>query len=196
TDQGALVAQQSAQVAQDQAQVESSRLQVEYAQLRSPIDGVTGVRQVDPGNLVHVNDPQGIVLITQLDPIAVVFTLPEDELAPIARELARGPLEVDAFASDATTRLGSGKLALIDNQIDASTATIKLKARFDNPAHALWPNQFVKARLSLTTLHGALTVPATAIQRGPQGTFVYVVSDKDTVALKPVVVERVEGELA
>ena len=195
-DQRALVAQSEASVQQDKAQLESARLQVEYARLVSPIDGVTGVRQVDPGNIVHVNDPAGVVLITQLDPIAIVFTLPEDELPRVQKELARGPLAVDAFARDGSTKLATGTLALIDNQIDPTTATIKLKARFDNKDHTLWPNQFVKARLLLTTVRGALTVPASAIQRGPQGTFVYVAGDDNKVSMKPVEVAQIEGDNA
>jgi multidrug efflux system membrane fusion protein len=195
-DQQTVVDQLEAQVRADQAQVEQARLQLDYARITSPIDGVTGVRLVDPGNFVQANDPNGIVIVTQLDPISVIFTLPQDDLPAVSEQMARGPLTVAALSRDGAKELGRGQVEVIDNQINATTATIRLKATFPNPKRALWPNQFVKARLHLTTRQGALTVPAVAIQRGPKGPFVYVVGPDQKAALRPVEVEGIEGEVA
>jgi multidrug efflux system membrane fusion protein len=194
--QRTLVDTSQAAIRADEAQIESARLQLDYAAIKAPIDGVTGVRLVDPGNLVHTNDPTVIVVITQLDPIAVMFTLPEDDLPRVAKELARGPLRVEAFNRDGTQRLAEGTLALVDNQINAQTATIRLKAKLPNPERQLWPNQFIKARLRLATREGALVVPAAALQRGPQGTFVYVVGDGDIAKARAVEIESTQGEIA
>ncbi len=180
----------------DEAAIESARLNLDYARITSPVDGVTGVRIVDPGNVVHASDANGIVVVTQLDPIAVIFTLPQDELPRIAREMERGPLDVQAFSRDGATRLGQGRLELIDNQINQATATLRLKAILPNPHRALWPNQFVKARLLLAVRKGALVVPATALQRGPNGTFVYVVGKDSTVTPRPVQVEPPRTDVA
>ena len=195
-DQGALVAQLQGTVLADQAQIENARLQLDYARIKSPIDGVTGVRLVDPGNLVHASDTTGIVVVTQMDPIAVLFTLPQDDLPDVSRAQTAGPLAVDALTRDGGRTLATGQLELIDNQINQGTATMRLKAIFPNPDRALWPNQFVTARLRLTVRKGALVVPAAAVQRGPQGTFVYLVGDGDRADLRVVTVERIEGELA
>jgi membrane fusion protein, multidrug efflux system len=195
-DQQTQADQFAATVGIDQAQVETARLNLDYARIVSPIDGVTGIRQVDPGNLVHANDANGIVVITQLDPIAVLFTLPQDDLPRVSKAMAEGPLSVEALSRDGNLRLGTGKVLLIDNQITQTTATIRLKALFPNPENALWPNQFVKARLLLTTRAGALVVPTPAIQRGPKGTFVYVVGSGNTVAVRPVDLDSTEGPLA
>lgn len=180
----------------DQAQIENARLQLDYAAIKAPIDGVTGVRQVDPGNLVHANDQTGIVVITQLDPIAVLFTLPEDDLPRVSKQLASGAMKVEAWNRDATQKLADGTLELIDNQINAQTATMRLKAKFPNAERALWPNQFIKARLQLATREGAIVVPAAVVQRGPQGTYAYVVGDGDIVSVRNVEVEVTQGELA
>jgi membrane fusion protein, multidrug efflux system len=190
----ATAAQMEGTVQMDRAAIESARLNLAYARITAPVDGVTGVRLVDPGNLVRANDAGGIVVVTQLDPIAVLFTLPQDELPRLAAEMQRGHLQVQVFARDGTTLLGAGELLLIDNQINQSTATLRLKAKFANPRRALWPNQFVKARLLLTTRHGVLVVPATAIQRGPSGSFVYVIAE-DRATPRAVKAE-VRGELA
>ena len=195
-DQGALVAQLEGTVLADQAQIENAKLQLDYARIKSPIDGVTGVRLVDPGNLVHAADTTGIVVVTQMDPIAVLFTLPQDDLPEVARAQAGGPLPVEALTRDGAQTLATGQLELIDNQINQGTATMRLKAIFPNPDRALWPNQFVTARLRLTVRKGALVVPAAAVQRGPQGTFVYLVGEGDCAELRVVTVERIEGELA
>jgi multidrug efflux system membrane fusion protein len=195
-DQQALVNQLTGTVLADQATIENAKLQLDYARIKSPIDGITGVRLVDPGNIVHAADTTGIVVVTQMDPIAVLFTLPQDDLPDVARAQAGGPLTVEAQSRDGAQTLGTGQLELIDNQINQGTATMRLKAIFPNPDRALWPNQFVKARLRLTVRKGVLVVPAAAVQRGPQGTFVYVVGDGDRADLRVVTVERIEGELA
>ncbi len=195
-DQKALADSAAAAVQADRAQANSASLQLEYSRIKSPIDGVTGVRLVDPGNIVHAGDANGIVVVTQLDPMAVVFTLPEDDLPRVTKALAAGPVDVEAYSRDASSLLAKGRLLLIDNQVNQQTATIKLKASFPNPDRALWPNGFVKARLLLTTQKGALVVPATAIQRGPQGTFVYLVDAANKVAVRKVVVDSTEAEHA
>ena len=183
-------------VRMDRAAIEIARLNVDYARITSPLDGVTGIRLVDPGNVVHPTDQNGIVVVTQLDPMAVIFTLPQDELEPVSNELAKGPLQVEAYSRDGATLLGTGELALIDNQINPSTSTIRLKALLPNPRRVLWPNQFVNVRLRLETRRGALTLPASAVQRGPSGLFVYVVNADSTVAQRAMVLETTQGNLA
>jgi len=195
-DQASLVGQLEGAVQLDRAQIDSARLNLDYASIRSPIDGVTGVRQVDPGNLVRATDVNGLVLITQLDPIAVLFSLPQDDLPRVMNELAKGPLQVEAWSRDGATRLSAGQLALVDNQINAATSTMRLKAFFPNPQRLLWPSQFVKARLLLTTRREALVVPATVPQRGPEGTFAYVIAPDQTVSARPIEVELSQGDLA
>ncbi|MEA2748088.1 MAG: rane fusion protein multidrug efflux system [Myxococcales bacterium] len=195
-DQRALVAQLDATTRADKAQVENARLLLDYARITSPIDGVTGLRQVDPGNLVHASDANGIVLITQVDPIAVIFTLPQDDLPRVQRAMKDGKVAVDAFARDGIQKLGTGELLLVDNQVNAQTATIRLKSVVPNADHVLWPNAFVKARMHLTTVKGALVVPASVVQRGPSGTFAYVVSNDRTVSPRPVEVASIEGDIA
>lgn len=214
-DQQALVGQQEGSVRVDQAQVQNARLLLEYARVTAPIDGITGIRQVDPGNLVRQGDATGIVTITQIDPIAVLFTLPQDDLPKVARAMnehaaalgrdggvsgdakaAPEGLPVEAWSREGQELLGTGQLLVIDNQINPSTATIRMKAVFANPRRALWPNLFVKARLRLTVRRGALVVPLSAVQRGPRGTFVYVVTPEQTAALRPVELEQSTGELA
>jgi len=185
-----------AAVQADQAQIEAANLNLDYARITSPIDGLTGVRQVDMGNVVHASDPNGIVLVTRLDPIAVLFTLPQDDLPEVSAAMANGQLTVELYSRDGATKLGEGKLLLIDNQINAATATLKLKAIADNPGHTLWPNQFVKARLRLEVQHGAKTMPAEALQTGPNGPFVYTVNADNTVAATPVKVSLIQGDTA
>ncbi len=192
-DQRALVDQLKGTIQSDQAQIENAKLQLVYARITSPIDGVTGIRLVDAGNLVHAADQTGIVVVTQLDPIAILFTLPQDELARVVKSQAAGPPQVEALSQDGASVIGTGELALVDNQINQNTATIRLKAIFPNPAHTLWPNQFVKTRLRLGVKKGALVVPSAAVQRGPQGTFVYVVTDDGKAQVKPIQVDTIEG---
>jgi multidrug efflux system membrane fusion protein len=195
-DQRALVEQYRASAQGDQAQIETARLQLDYARIKSPIAGVTGVRQVDPGNLVHPSDANPIVVVTQLDPIAVLFTLPQDDLPRVAAAQARGAPVVEAIARDEGKTIATGKLVLVDNQINQATATIRLKAIFPNPDKTLWPNQFVKARIQLDVRKGALVIPAVAVQHGPQGTFVYVVGADDKAEMKPITVVFLQGDEA
>jgi multidrug efflux system membrane fusion protein len=154
------------------------------------------VRQVDPGNIVHAADATGIVVVTQLDPIAVLFTLPEDDLPRVAAAQAAGPLVVEALPRDGAQALATGTLEVVDNQINTATATIRCKALFPNPQHVLWPNQFVKTRLQLSVRKGAIVIPAVAVQRGPQGTFVYAVGADETAQSRPVTLDVLEGDQA
>jgi len=194
--QRTLVAQTDAAIQSDQAQIASARLNLDYSRITSPVAGVTGVRLVDPGNIVHPSDSTGIVVVTQLDPIAVMFTLPEDDQLRVSQAMAERPLSVDAFSRDGVKKLGTGQVLLIDNQINTTTATIRLKATFANGDHALWPNAFVKARLVLATNKGALALPNSTIQRGPQGTFVYVVKSDQTVEVRAIEVATIQGDTA
>jgi len=194
--QRTLVAQTDAAIQADQAQIASARLNLDYSRIVSPVTGVTGVRLIDPGNIVHASDSSGMIVVTQLDPIAVMFTLPEDDQLRISQAMAKGPLDVDAFSRDGTKKLGTGQVLLIDNQINTTTATIRLKAIFANTDHALWPNAFVKARLVLATNKGALALPNNTIQRGPQGTFVYVMKSNQTVEARSIEVATIQGDTA
>jgi multidrug efflux system membrane fusion protein len=195
-DQQALVDQYDATVKSDQATAESAKLNLDYAHITSPIDGVTGVRLIDPGNIVHAADTTGFVVITQLDPMSVVLTLPEDDLPRISEKFGQGALSVEAYSRDGLIKLGVGKLSLVDNEINQTTATIRLRAIFDNPKSALWPNEFVKARLLLTMQKDAIVVPAAAIQRGPLGTFVYVVGGDSTASTQNVEIDSIQGDSA
>jgi multidrug efflux system membrane fusion protein len=185
-DQRAQVGQYEGTVKGDEAAVENAKLQIIYSRITSPIDGVTGVRQVDPGNIVHATDTNGIVVITQLDPIAVFVTLPEDDLAAISKQMALGGVTAQALSRDGTVDYGSGTVALIDNQINPATGTLRLKAIFPNPQHLLWPNQFVKVRVMLGVRKNAIAVASSVLQRGPQGPFVYLVEGDQTVEVRPV----------
>jgi multidrug efflux system membrane fusion protein len=193
-DQVALVAQLRGTVAADSASIDSARLNLDYAHITSPIDGVTGIRLVDQGNLVHSSDAGGIVVLTTLDPIAVIFTLPQDNLSVIAEEQAKGGISVQAMSRDGGTKLADGTLAVIDNQILTATATIRLKALFPNPNHALWPNQFVKTRLLISTRKNALVIPAAVVQHGPTGDFAYAVGPDMAAVVKPVKVDVMQGD--
>ena len=193
--QKSLVTQLEATVNADQAAIESAKVLLAYTTIASPIDGRTGIRQVDAGNIVHANDANGLVVITQLKPISVVFILPEQTLASIQQQMqaAGSELPVVAVSQDNTTVLGEGKLAVIDNQIDQSSATIKLKATFPNADLRLWPGQFVNARLLLTVRKGSVVVPDSVIQRGPEGAFVFVIKDDQTVEVRPIKVAARSG---
>ncbi len=195
-DQRMMLGQAEGNLSADQAQIANAQLQLDYARIKSPIDGVTGVRQVDAGNVVHPNDQNGIVVITQLNPIAVFFTLPEENLARVSKELAQGEVTVEALGGENATKLGEGRVVLIDNQINSTTATIRLKAIFPNADRQLWPNQFVKARMLLRTQKDALVIPAEAVQRGPKGTMVYVIGADDTVKPRPVEIDSNQGDVA
>ena len=185
--QAALVQQNRGTVQADQAQVDTQKLNLTYCRIVAPIGGRVGLRQVDPGNYAQTSDPTGLVVITQLQPISVIFTLPEDNLPAVLRRLNAGAaLTVTAFDRTGETKLDTGILQTVDNQIDTTTGTVKLRAVFDNPEQILFPNQFVNVRLLVDTLHDVSIVPTAAIQRGAPGTFVYVVKPDDTVAAQPV----------
>jgi multidrug efflux system membrane fusion protein len=194
--QRALVAQLEATIKGDDATIENAAVQLGYTTITAPISGRTGIRLVDQGNIIHATDASGLVVITQLQPISVIFTLPEDSLPQIAREMASGPLEVAILSRDEKTELDRGTLALVDNQIASATATIKLKATLPNSANLLWPGQFVKARLLLRTQRNVLTVPPNAVQRGAQGLFAYVVKPDQTADLRPLKVGQIDGAVA
>jgi multidrug efflux system membrane fusion protein len=195
-DQNMLVGQLEGSVRADRASIDQAKLMLDYAHICSPIDGITGVRLVDPGNLVHPTDATGIVVVTQIDPIAVLFTLPQDDLPRVSAAMAEGKLVVQALVRDGSAVLATGELGLVDNQINTATATIRLKAIFANPNHVLWPNQFVKARLVLGTQRNALVVPAVAVQNGPSGPFVYLVDADQKAVPRPVEVAVIQGETA
>lgn len=180
----------------DQGQIDNARVQLAYCQITSPISGRVGLRLVDPGNIVHAADTTGMLVITQLQPINVLFSVAEDYLPQIRQQLRRGNrLIVDAFDRAQQTKLSSGALLTFDNQIDTTTGTIKLKAVFSNPDSALFPNQFVNARLLLTTERGVILVPSAAIQRNAQDAFVYVVQPDQTVVMKTVTVGTTDGNV-
>jgi multidrug efflux system membrane fusion protein len=180
----------------DQAQIENAQLQLDYAQVKAPLDGITGIRQIDAGNIIHQTDPNGIVVITAIDPAAVFFTLPQDQLAGVAQALARGDVTVEAYSRDGATRLATGKLAVLDNQVNQSTATLRLKALMPNSDRQLWPNAFVKARMLVETRKDAVVIPTVAIQRGPSGTYVYAVGADKTAQMKPITVALITGDVA
>jgi membrane fusion protein, multidrug efflux system len=183
--QSATVNSLAAAIQADQAAVENARVQLGYTAIVSPIDGRTGIRHVDKGNIVHAADTGGLVVITQLQPISVIFTLPQDMLPRVTAAQATGvPLNVSAFARDGTTELGQGVLELVDNQIDQTTGTIRLKARFANPTLSLWPGEFVNARLQVGTVHDGLVVDSRVVQRGPKGIFAYVIKPDSSVEMR------------
>ena len=188
--QGALVRQLEATVAADQANIEAARTQLDYATIKAPLPGRTGIRLVDQGNIVHATDTTGLVVITQQQPISVIFTLPQDQLQKVIHQMtsASAPLNVFASGRNDQRQLGEGTLALVDNVIDQTTGSVRLKATFPNENSALWPGQFVNIRLLLKTLPQAVTVPSTAIQRGPDGMYVYTVKPDQTIAMQTVAV--------
>jgi multidrug efflux system membrane fusion protein len=186
-----------AAVQADQAAIEAAKTQLDYTQIKSPIDGRTGVRLVDVGNIVHAADQTGIVVITQMHPISVVFTLPEQNLQELLnRGGANGGLKVFALDRGNTKTLDEGALAVVDNEIDQTTGTLKLKATFPNDKLQLWPGKFVNARLILTTRKDATVVPSSVVQRGPQGTYAYVIKTDKTVEMRPIKVAQTEANVA
>ncbi|HEX4586064.1 MAG TPA: efflux RND transporter periplasmic adaptor subunit [Burkholderiaceae bacterium] len=184
--QRALVAQLEAQVVGDQAMIDNARTQLDYTTIRSPIQGRTGIRLTDPGNIVHAATATGIVVVTQMQPISVIFTLPADGLSAVRTAMALAPLQVTAISRDGKNPLGSGTVGLIDNEIDQTTGTMRLKATFPNQDGRLWPGDFVNARVLLQTRRNALTIPSTAVQRGPDGVYAYVVKPDSTVEMRPL----------
>ena len=193
--QAAMVGQFEGAVKVDQGQIDNARLQLIYSRITAPISGRVGLRQVDPGNIVHANDANGLVTITQLQPITVVFPIPEDNLPKLFGKLKTGArLTVEAYDREQKQLLATGTLLTLDNQIDPTTGTVKLKAVFPNKNSELFPNQFINARLLVETRHDAVVVPSAAIQRGAQGTFVYLVKADKTVAIRPVSVGVTQGD--
>jgi len=179
--QRALVAQLQAQIKADQANIDSARTQLTYTTITSPISGRTGIRLVDPGNIVHAADTTGIVVVTQLQPISVIFSLPEDALGEVGDALSRGRVTATALSRNHREELDRGTVALIDNQIDQATGTIRVKATFPNALHKLWPGEFVNVQVLTEVKRQVLTIPASALQRGPDGAFAYVVQADSTV---------------
>jgi len=195
--QNSMVSQLEATVKADQAAMESAKVNLDYTTIRSPIDGRVGIRQMDAGNIVHASDANGLVLLTQLRPISVLFTLPEQSLVKLQQyQNPEKDFAVLAVSRDNTNVLGEGVLAVIDNQIDTSTGTIKLKATFANENLRLWPGQFVNTRLLLTTRKDSPVVPSSVVQRGPDGAFAFVIQDDQTVTLRPVKVAQIESGMA
>jgi membrane fusion protein, multidrug efflux system len=188
--QKALVAQDAAIVQADQAAIDNAQATLGYTNIIAPIDGRTGIRQVDEGNIVHASSSPAIVVITQIKPISVFFNLPQQEIGRVNTAFAKGPLKVDAQRSDTDAVIDSGALRVMDNQVDPTTGTVKLKAEFPNANVQLWPGQFVNVRLLIDTLKQVVVIPTGAVQRGPNGTFVFVVKDDNTVALRPIVVAK------
>lgn len=196
--QKALVAQLEAAVKTDEAQVAYAKVQLSYTTINAPLSGRVGARLVDPGNIVHAADANGLVVINQIDPITLVFTLPEEAVVGInrAQRNSQQPLKVIAYARDSQEVLATGKLVLLDNQINTTNGTVQLKARFDNAGHKLWPGQYVNARLQMNSHGNALTVPAAAIQRNQQGTYVYAIDQDDKANMQPVKVDRIQEGVA
>jgi multidrug efflux system membrane fusion protein len=188
--QRALVQQNEALVQADQASIENARATLGYTNIVAPIDGRTGIRMVDEGNVVHASSSPGIVVVTQIKPISVIFNLPQQNLAQINSGLAKGTLPVDALRSDDNSVIDHGKLTVLDNQVDQSTGTVKLKAEFPNADVQLWPGQFVNVRLLIDTLKQVVVIPTGAVQRGPTGTFVYVAGDDNAAKIRAVTVSK------
>jgi len=180
-------------IAADKAAIDNAKLNLTYCYIKSPVPGRVGLRQVDPGNYVTAAGGTPMLVITQLQPISLVFTIPEDQLQQVAQHMRQGTLEVDAYSRDDQTKLATGTLLTINNQIDQTTGTVQLKATFDNSDNALWPNQFVNAHLLLEKRKDAITAPASAMQRGPDGTFTYVVDSNNTVQMRTVQVALTQG---
>ncbi|MGA9027898.1 MAG: efflux RND transporter periplasmic adaptor subunit [Steroidobacteraceae bacterium] len=193
--QQALVDQLTAQLKVDQALIDNARTQLDYTRIRSPIDGRTGIRLIDPGNIVHAADTTGIVVVTQVQPISVIFTLPEESLGAVGAALAAGPVPVTTLSRDGGKELDRGTLSLIDNQIDQATGTIKLKARFANEHNTLWPGQYVTAQVLIRTDRNVLLLPAGAVQIGPDGPFTYVVKPDMTVEVRPLKIAESDGAM-
>lgn len=196
--QTALVHQLEATVQADQANVEAAQVQLDYTTIKAPLSGRTGLRLVDQGNIVHAANTSGLVVITQLHPISVLFTLPQDRLQDVIRQMheSKTPLPVVAQGRDDRRQLGAGTLEFVDNQIDQTTGSIRLKATFPNNQDTLWPGEYVNVRLLLKTLPQVVVVPSTAVQRGPNGVYVYVVKPDSTVAIQPVGVGQISSGTA
>ncbi len=193
--QRAMVDQLTAQVQVDQATIDNARTQLDYTRITSPINGRTGIRLVDPGNIVHAAATTGIVVVTQVQPISVIFTLPEENMADVNTALSSGPVTVTTVSRDGRTELDQGTLTLVDNVIDQTTGTAKFKATFNNAHNTLWPGQYVNARVLVRTERNALTLPTTAVQLGPNGPFTYVVKPDSTVEVRQLKIGEESGGL-
>jgi multidrug efflux system membrane fusion protein len=195
--QQAQVAQLQAAIKADEALIEAAKVQLSYTRLTSPIDGVVGIRQLDIGNIIHPTDANGLVVVTQIEPISLIFTLPETVLPQIQaqQQKTKAPLAVIAYSQDNTIKLDEGTLGLVNNQILQTTGSIQLKASFPNKAHRLWPGELINARLLLDTRHDGLTVPASVVQQGPNGPYAYVIKLDKTVEIRPITVAQIsEGQ--
>lgn len=192
--QQAKVDQTKAMIDADQAAIEAAQTQLNYTTIAAPIDGVVGFRQVDIGNIIHPADTNPLTVLTQIKPCVAIFTLPQDDLGPVREAMVRGSVEVLAFDQDNAVQLAQGHLLLIDNQIDQSTSTIRLKAEFPNQDERLWPGEFVHIRILITTRKDAVTIPPIAVQRGPDGLYVWVVKPDDTVQLRPIDAQTVDDK--
>jgi multidrug efflux system membrane fusion protein len=188
--------QYAAGVKADEAMIENAQVQLGYTRITSPVNGVVGIRLIDVGNIVHPTDASGLVVVTQLQPISIVFTLPETDLPQIQQQMAEGPLAVLAYSQDDKVKLDQGTLAVLDNQIIQTSGSVRLKANFPNPAHRLWPGELVNVRLLIDNRQNALTVAATAVQQGPQGAYVYVVKPDRTVEQRAVTVGQATARQA
>jgi multidrug efflux system membrane fusion protein len=194
--QRATVEQLKAAVEADQGAVAMAQLQVQFTTITSPLDGRVGLRLVDPGSIVHVTDATGLVTVTQMEPIAAIFTVSQDSLPDIRENMAKGMLPVMAFSRDGSKELAKGKLVFVDSQVDAATGQVRLKALFENKGRTLWPGQFINARILLRTEKNAVTIPAKAVQNGPSGTYVYSVKADDSVVMQPLTLGATTGDLA
>ncbi|MFZ3327720.1 MAG: efflux RND transporter periplasmic adaptor subunit [Methylocella sp.] len=192
-NQQAAVEEQNAQIKIDQALIEAAKVQLSYTRLTSPIDGMVGIRQIDVGNIISPSNTNGLVVVTQLDPISLIFTLPETVLLQIQQQQQKtnAPLTVLAYSQDNTIKLDQGTLGLVNNEIVQTTGSIQLKANFPNKSNRLWPGELVNVRLLVDTRHDGLTVPASVVQQGPQGPYAYVVKPDSTVELRPIKVAQV-----
>jgi multidrug efflux system membrane fusion protein len=193
--QNAQFAQLQAMVKSDEGVIEQAQTNLSYTNLTAPIDGVVGIRQIDIGNIIHPTDPNGLVDLTQIQPISLFFSLPQTDFVEIQQQMAQGPLTVEAYSQDDKTKLDEGKLDLIDNQIVQTTGTIRLRASFPNAKRMLWPGELIDARLLLEMRHDGLTIPASAVQQGPNGSYVWVIGSDGTVQTRAVVVSQIsEGQ--
>jgi multidrug efflux system membrane fusion protein len=188
--QKSLVDQYTAQTQSDQASINNAKATLDYTDVVAPLSGLTGIRMVDEGNIVHASDTTGIVIITQIKPIAVLFNLPQQNLPELTKGMAEGTLPVQAMAGDGTSVVDTGKVTVLNNQVDPTTGTVQLKAEFPNANVQLWPGQFINVRVLINTLRRVVVVPTAAVQRGPDGAFVYVVKDDNTVGMHPVTVSK------
>src|ERR1700722_12128468 len=194
--QQAKVDQLKATVDADQAAIEAAQTQLNFTTIAAPIDGVVGFRQIDIGNIIHTTDANPLTVLTQITPCVVLFTLPQDDLGPLREAMLRGPVDVLAFDQDDQQQLAQGHLLLVDNQIDQTTSTIRMKAEFPNQDDRLWPGEFVRIRALITTRKDAVTVPAVVVQRGPDGLYVWVIKSDNTVEQRPIQALTVSESLA